>query len=361
MKAFVTGGTGFLGSRLIPELLQRGYQVHALVRSDRAATAFEASGVYPVRGDILDVDSMRDEMRKSDVVFHLAGWYKIGARDQSQAKIINVDGTRNVLELADRLGVPKIIYVSTVGVFGDTHGRLVDENYVMPPYQEFVTEYDRTKWMAHYEVALPLIRQGAPVIIAIPGAVYGPGDPSVIGSLMRLYYAGLMPVVPGPELLLTYAHVDDIAAGLVLAAEKGEAGEKYILAGPALPLNQMMNLWAYILKRKPPRIQVPARYLRPLIPLVEKLNSFISLPEIISSDTLRILEVSYAARSDKAKRELGWEPRPLEDGMRRTFDSISRSSRTYPLVSLDQRERAGVALAIAIALLSIWLRRKRRN
>jgi dihydroflavonol-4-reductase len=361
MKAFVTGGTGFLGSHLLPRLLQRGYQVHALVRSDRAAAAFEAAGIYPIRGDIMDVDSMRDGMRDSDVVFHLAGWYKIGARDQSQAEIINVDGTRNVLELAHRLGVPKIIYISTVGVFGDTHGRLVDENYIMPPYEEFVTEYDRTKWMAHYEVALPLIRKGAPVIIVIPGVVYGPGDPSLIGNLMRLYYRGLMPAVLGPELILTYTHVDDIAEGLALAAEKGEIGEEYILAGPALPLNQMMNLWAYILQRKPPRIQIPARYLRYLMPMVEKINSFIWLPEIISSDTLNLLDASYAARSEKAKRELGWEPRPLEDGMRQTFESIARSSRTYSLVSLDQRERAGVALAIALALFYLWLRRRGRK
>lgn len=361
MKAFVTGGTGFLGRHLIPKLLQRGYQVHGLVRSDRAAAAFKAAGIYPVQGDITDVDSMRDGMRNSDVVFHLAGWYKIGARDQSHAKIINVDGTRNVLELASRLGVPKIIYTSTVGVFGDTNGRLVDENYIMPPYQEFITEYDRTKWMAHYEVALPLIRKGAPVIIVIPGAVYGPGDPSLVGNLMRLYYRGLMPVVFGPEFILTYTHVDDIAGGLLLAAEEGEVGEEYILAGPAIPLNQMMNLWAYILNRKPPRIQVRARYLRPLIPMIEKLNSLISLPEIISSDTLNILEVSYAARSDKAKRELGWKPRPVEDGMRQTFESIAQSSRTYSLISLDQRERAGVALAIALALFYLWLRRRGRK
>jgi hypothetical protein len=101
--------------------------------------------------------------------------------------------------------------------------------------------------------------------------------------------------------------------------------------------------------------------LRYLMPMVERINSFISLPEILSSDTLNLLDASYAARSDKAKRELGWEPRPLEDGMRQTFESIAQSSRTYSLVSLDQRERAGVALSIALALFYLWLRRRRRK
>lgn len=361
MNTFVTGGTGFIGGRVVQKLLQRGYEVHGLVRSQKAAAALVAAGAHPVRGDILDVDSMRAGMRGSDVVFHIAGWYKIGAADQSKAYAVNVQGTRNVLGLAHELEVPKIIYTSTVGVFGDTVGRLVDEKYVMPPYKKFLTEYDRTKWMAHYEVAEPMIKSGAPVTIVMPGGVYGPGDPSLVGSLMKLYYQGLMPVVFGPEFVVTYAHVDDVAEGHIMAAEKGKKGEAYILAGPAASLGDMFDLWAYLLNRRPPSIRIPGRNLRLLVPVIAAIEGFVPLPEIASRDTLNMLEATYGARSDKAFREFGWTTRPLDEGMQETFEWIARRTKTLVL-SPDERRRLGaVSLGAALVLLGLWLRRRKAD
>lgn len=359
MKSFVTGGTGFIGSHLITKLVAQGYQVHALVRSEEDARAFRNKGVQPVRGDILDTSSMVDGMTGSDVVFHVAGWYKIGAQDRRTAERINVEGTRNVLGLAHKLNIPKIIHTSTVAVFGDTSGRLVDETYIMPPYQDFLTEYDRTKWKAHYEVALPMIRRGAPVMIAIPGVVYGPGDPSLIGSLMRLYYKGLMPVVFGPGFMVTYAHVEDIADGLIRLSEKGKIGESYILAGPAFSLSDMMDLWAKLLNRKPPSVRIPARFLQPLIPFIGLIDQFIPLPDIISQDTLTILDATYGARADKAHRELGWHTRPIEQGMLETFAWLSETSRTLTLTNQERRRIAAWSLGLAITLLTLWLRNQK--
>lgn len=359
MKAFVTGGSGFIGSHVIAKLLQRGYNVHALVRSQKAAVAFEAAGVHPIHGDILDVASMRAGMRGCDVVFHIAGWYKVGARDQSRAHAINVEGTRNVLGLAHELGVPKIIYTSSVAVFGDTDGQLVNERYIMPPYKNFLTEYDRTKWKAHYEVARPMIRKGAPVTIVMPGIAYGPGDPSLVGSLMKLYYRGLMPTVPGPELVLTYAHVGDVAEGHILAAEQGKIGETYILAGPAASLGDMFDLWAFLLNRRPPSIRIPGSYLRALAPVVGMIESYVPLPEVMSRDTLGILDACYAARSDKAFRELGWRTRPIEDGMQETFEWIARQTHTIVLRPNERRRLAAFSLGTALVLLALWLRKRK--
>jgi dihydroflavonol-4-reductase len=359
MKAFVTGGTGFIGSQLITKLVDQGYQVHALVRSEEDAHAFLNEGIHPVRGDILDVPSMVDGMTGSDVVFHVAGWYKIGVRDKSLAEPVNVDGTRNVLDLAHKLNIPKIIHTSTVGVFGDTNGRIVDETYIMPPYQDFLTEYDRTKWKAHYEVALPMIRRGAPIMIAIPGGVYGPGDPSLIGSLMQLYYQGLMPVVFGPGFMITYAHVDDIADGLIRIAERGKIGESYILAGPAFSLGDMINLWAQLLNRKPPSVRIPARFLQPLIPFVGVIDQFIPLPDIISQDSLTILDATYGARADKAHRELDWHTRPIQQGMLETFSWLSKTGRTLTLTNQERRRIAAWSLGLAVTLLALWLRNQK--
>ena len=206
MKAFVTGGSGFIGQHVIRKLVDREYEVYALARSKASAEIVEALGAIAVPGDITDTESMREGMAGSDVVFHIAAWYKIGAKDWSEAEVINVSGTRKVLRLAHQLGIPKIIYTSTVAIFGDTKGQLVDESF----YQggPFLSEYDRTKWLAHYKVALPLIEKGAPIIIVMPGGVYGPGDTSVIAELMQLFYRGLLSVVPGANSVLTYAHVE---------------------------------------------------------------------------------------------------------------------------------------------------------
>jgi nucleoside-diphosphate-sugar epimerase len=296
------------------------------------------------------------------VVFHVAGWYEIGSKDWKRGEAINVDGTRNVLGLAQELNIPKIIYTSTIAVNGDTHGELVDETFVAPP-GPFLTEYDRTKWIAHYEVALPLIEHGAPIIIVMPGVVYGPGDHSLVGDMMVAYYRGLFPVLPGPEFTLTFAHVDDIAEGHILAAEKGIIGESYILAGPAVPMGEMVKLWSAVSGRRSPLFYIPARFIKPLAPLVEGLNMFRPLPPILSRDTLAMLEASYAARSDKARVKLGWQTRPLEEGMRESFDAIANT--TPPAIiylSHNQRRQiAAISIGAALGLMVAWLvtRRKR--
>jgi dihydroflavonol-4-reductase len=322
MKAFVTGGTGFIGSRLVKKLLERDYQVNALVRSQSSATDLQAQGATPVLGDITSLESMREGMRGCDVVFHLAAWYKLGASDWRKAEAINVDGTRNVLSLAHQSGIPKIIYTSTVAVFGDTHGFLADETYVNPG-DKFLTEYDRTKWLAQYQVARPMIEKGAPIVIVMPGGVYGPGDPSLVGDIMRAFYKGLLFVFPGPELTLTYAHVGDIAEGHILAAEKGKPGESYLLAGQVMSLGEIVKIWAEVSGKRRPLFHIPGRFLKPLAPVVGAISSLVPLPPMISRDALAIQGATYIARSDKARAELGWEARPLEEGMRETFAWIA--------------------------------------
>jgi dihydroflavonol-4-reductase len=323
MRAFVTGGTGFIGGHVVRKLVDRGYEVCALARSDSGAAKLETTGAHAVRGDIADVASMREGMQGSEVVFHIAAWYRLGTRDQAKAEAINIDGTRNVLSLAHELGVPKTVYTSTIAVLGDTKGRLVDESF----YQggPFLTEYDRTKWLAHYKVALPLIEKGAPIIIVMPGGVYGPGDHSLIGEMMHSFYRGLFPILPGPETTLTYAHVEDIAEGHILAAEKGKIGESYILAGPAMRLNEIMNLWSEITGKRAPAMHIPAHFLRPFAPLAGALGASLPMPLLFSRDAIAILGASYTARADKAQAELGWQLRSLKSGMTETFDWIAQT------------------------------------
>jgi nucleoside-diphosphate-sugar epimerase len=301
-------------------------------------------------GNITDAASLRQGMEGCEVVFHIAAWYKLGAPDWMNAEAINVGGTRRVRRLAHELGIPKIVYTSTVAVFGDTQGQLVDEDY----YKEgpFLTEYDRTKWLAHYKVALPLIEKGAPIVIVMPGGAYGPGDTSFIAQLMRMFYRGL-PVLPGSDLTVTYAHVEDIAEGHLLAADKGKVGESYILTGPAIPLNEMVDFWAHLIGRKPPSLRLEGRPFRQLAPVVGVVGSLVPLPSLFSEEAVASLGATYMARSDKARSELGWTTRPLQTGLLETFDWIARTEPTETPYQ-NERKLAGFALLAAAVLFFLW-------
>jgi dihydroflavonol-4-reductase len=360
MKAFVTGGSGFIGQHVVRKLIERGYKVSALARSESSAALLAQMGATVVPGNITDTASMRQGMQGSDVVFHLAGWYRLGASDWMQAEAINVRGTRKVLRLAHELGVPKIIYTSTVNVFGDTRGELVDESY----YQAgpFISEYDRTKWLAHYKVAVPLIERGAPIIIVMPGPTYGPGDHSFVADMMRRFYRGI-PAVPGPNTTVTYTHVEDVAEGHLLAAEKGRIGESYILVGPAIPLGELVDFWAHLTGRPAPSLQLPAPLLKPFAPLMGTLSQFVPIPPVFSQEGVNSLGVTYMARSDKARAELGWDTRPLQTGMLETFAwiAVTEERRKPAQGEALEKQIAGLALSAAFFLFLAWLLFGRRR
>ncbi len=152
MKYFVTGATGFIGGRVARQLVEAGHEVVALVRSPHKAKLLRALGVTIAEGDLTDKESMRAPMTGVDGVFHLAAWYKVGAKDHTMAERINVDGTRNVLELMQALAIPKGVYTSTLAVFSDTKGERVDETYRFDG--SHLSEYDRTKWAKQKAVSI---------------------------------------------------------------------------------------------------------------------------------------------------------------------------------------------------------------
>ncbi len=194
MKYFITGATGFIGGRVAQQLAGAGHEVVALVRTPAKARHLAAPGITLHQGDITDKESILAAMAGVDGVFHIAAWYKVGARDTGTAERINVGGTRNVLEAMKELGIPKGVYTSTLAVFSDTHGRLVDETY--RHNGPWLSEYDRTKWMAHYQVAEPMINEGLPLVIVQPGVVYGPGDTGMTHVGVVQYLRRQLPAAP---------------------------------------------------------------------------------------------------------------------------------------------------------------------
>lgn len=317
MRYFVTGATGFIGGRLVRELRAAGHQVVALVRSPARATELASLGVTLAQGDITDAASLRAPMRGADGVFHVAAWYGFGARAGREAEASNVDGTRHVLEAMRDLGIAKGVYTSTLAVFSDTRGRVVDETYRFAG--RHLTRYDATKARAHYDVALPMMRAGLPLVIVQPGLVYGPGDASLVHDTWVAYLRRRLPVVPAGT-AYCWAHVDDIAHAHVLAMERGRAGESYIVAGPCHTLVEALAIAQRITGVPAPRIHPPRAVLRALASLAGVAEWVQPLPPTYTRDGLiSTAGVTYLADNAKARRELGYAPRPLEDGLRETL------------------------------------------
>jgi nucleoside-diphosphate-sugar epimerase len=317
MKYFITGATGFIGGRIARQLREANHEVVALVRSPAKAKDLAALGVQLAEGDVTSKESMRLAMTGVDGVFHVAGWYKVGVRDKSDGQRINIDGTRNVLEVMKELKIPKGVYTSTLAVFSDTHGRVPDESYRF--HGTHLSEYDRTKAAAH-DIAEQMIKEGLPLVIVQPGLVYGPGDTSSVRDTFIQYLQGKLPMLP-QETAFAWAHVDDIARAHILAMEKGRVGETYIIAGPVYKLTEAMDMAEKITGIPAPKMRVAPGMMRAMASMMGVLDKVLPLPESYTGEGLRIIAgVTYLGDNSKAKRELGYNPRPLEDGLGETLN-----------------------------------------
>lgn len=317
MRYFITGATGFIGGAIARQLVTAGHQVVALVRDPAKAHALSRLGMTLHKGDITDKESMRAPMTGVDGLFHVAGWYKIGSKTPSLGKQINIDGTRNVLELMSALRIPKGVYTSTLLVFSDTRGKLVDEatHYEGP----WLSEYERTKWVAQTRIAEPMMKEGLPLVIVMPGLVYGPGDTSSVRDLFIQYLKKQLPISP-QKTAYAWGHVEDIAEGHLLAMEKGRPGERYILAGPTHTLQQALAIAEQITRIPAPRLHPSPALLRRLAQIVRWIEPIIPLPEFYRSESIRaIAGVTYIGESKKAQRELGFTARPLQEGLCETL------------------------------------------
>ena len=318
MKIFMTGGTGFIGGAVARALRDRGDEVVALVRTPARARELAQRGVELVEGDLGDVAAIERGMQGADAVIHGAAMYEVGIPPSERPAMdaANVRGTENVLGAALRLAIPRVLYVSTVGVFGNTHGQVLDET---GPLGDGTTSwYERTKVEAH-RIAERLRDQGLPLIIVQPGGVYGPGDHSQLGNVIHQFCAGKLPVMAFPELGINFVHRDDVVGGVLLILEKGRVGESYILGGEITTAQGLVQTLARITGRRPPRLTMPAALLKlsaPLGPLLAPRLGFPpNLRELISASH----NVTYWAKHDKAMRELGYAPRTLEVGLRETL------------------------------------------
>jgi dihydroflavonol-4-reductase len=316
MKAFVTGATGFIGGHVAKKLRARGDDVVALVRTPSKATELARIGCDLVEGDLADTSTLRTGMAGCDSVFHIAAAYKVGIwQDEcEQMHAANVDGTRNVMQAAVDAGASRILYVSTIGYYGNTRGEVVDETFIRRD-KDWLTCYDETKYLAH-EVVDEFSATGAPVVIAHPGGVYGPDDPSDLGVMLDRVRKGWLKVMVMPNVGFNFLHVDDASDGILLVHDKGRIGETYNLGGEITTLGELIKTVAELSGRKPPTREIPIGVIKASVGPWRVLGPLMGFPPNLRELIKASDGVTYWATDDKARRELGYTPRGLAAGLR---------------------------------------------
>lgn len=304
-------------------LLDRGDEVVALVRSPAAAEELAGVGCKPARGDLADDDAIVGAVEGCHAAFHVAASYKVGIPRSERPGMYdtNVRGTERVLRASETAGVKRIVYVSTIGAFGNTGGKVVDETHHHPGHG-YRSYYEETKVLAH-RVAEERMAAGAPVIIVMPGGVYGPGDNSDLGQLVDRVRTGRLPGRMYPETGFNWVHVDDVCQGILLAHDKGRVGEKYVLGGQIGTMGDMIDAVAGASGRKAPRFRWPSPVIKAGIPFGRLIGPMLglgpNLKELIAAGD----GVTYWATHAKAQKELGYSPRDLETGVKETVGSLS--------------------------------------
>ena len=313
--ALVTGASGFLGWHVARVLLDRGYSVRALVRS---GSRVDGLGVDAVIGDLRDADSLQRAVAGCGLVFHLAADYRLWARHPAELYRSNVDGTRNLLQAAQRAGVERVVYTSTVGCIGIPPNGLGDES-VPVSLAGMAGDYKRSKFQAE-QVALEFAHAGFPVVIVNPTAPVGDHDvkPTPTGQIIVDFLSGNLPAFIDTG--LNVVDVRDVAEGHWLACEHGRVGERYILGCENLTLAQILEKLARLTNRKPPTTRLPYLLAYGVGALSTVWANLTGTPPRVPLNAVRMARKKMWVTHAKAARELGYNPAPAEQALLRAIE-----------------------------------------
>ena len=322
MRVFLTGGTGFIGGHVAERLRARGDDVVALVRSPDKAAKLRELGCELVQGDLSDTAAIKSGLEGTDACIHAAAIYKVGIpkKEHEAMHESNVAGTTHVLDAAIEAGVDRIVYVSTVNVFGNTKEQVVDESYERDTSEGFLTWYDETKYKSH-QIAKDRITKGAPIVIVQPGGVYGPGDHSELGNFIDQTRTGKLRAKVFPQLGLNLVYIDDVAEGILLALDKGVVGESYVLGGQIARMDDLITKTAALSGKKAPKATLPPALMKVSAPLGPVVGPMMGFPPNFGEAIRASDGVTYWAKHDKAMRELGYSPRDLDAGLKQTLEA----------------------------------------
>jgi dihydroflavonol-4-reductase len=309
MRALVTGATGFVGAAVARALLTAGWQVRVLARVGSERANIAALAVDVAEGDLTDPQSLVRALHDCRALFHVAADYRLGVRDPAQLYRTNVDGTRNILSAARAAGVERIVYTSSVATVGIPADGSTGNEATPVTLEQMIGSYKRSKYLAE-QVALEAARAGSPIVVVNPSTPIGPGDikPTPTGRIVLDAAAGRMPAYVDTG--LNVVHVDDVATGHLQAFHRGRIGERYILGGEDLSLQQILAAIAALVRRSPPRIRLPYAAVLPMAYVAEAIAAISGRSGRLTLEGLRMSRKRMYFASDKAKHELGYRWRP---------------------------------------------------
>ena len=329
---FVTGSTGFIGTKLVNELVKRGNTVHALTRGTSNKDGLSHERIKLVTGDIHDRISLQKGMEGCKQVYHLAAYAKNWSRDTSVFYKQNVEGMRNVFEVAKAAGVKRVVFTSTVVAFGPTPAGVTGNEDMPRMTRRYYTEYEETKTIAEKE-ALQYAASGFPVVIVNPTRVYGPGkltEGNSVSLMIDMYDRGKVPVLlNGGNDVGNYVLVDDLVRGHILAMEKGRIGERYILGGENASLKQIFEMVDEVSGKKHFQVNLPPRIAYLYSGFEKKKAEWLGIYPQITPGWVETFLQDWVYSTAKAERELGYTIVPLKEGIRMTYEWLlqQRTSR----------------------------------
>ena len=319
MTTLITGANGFVGSALVRLLLQQGHDVKTLVRPGSDRRNLEQLDVTPVEGDLTDAASLRRALSGCSYLFHVAADYRLWIPDPERMYRTNVDGTRDLLRQAADAGVSRMVYTSSVATLGINRDRSPADETTPVTLGDMVGHYKRSKFLAEQAVRELAGEQGLPIVTVNPSTPIGPRDikPTPTGRIIVDTLRGKMPAYVDTG--LNVAHVDDVAQGHLLAFDRGEPGERYILGGENLPLKTILEIICDYADLKPPRVRLPHNAVYPFAWLAEQWARMSGKQPFATVDSVRMSKKFMYFSSARAEQDLGYAARParraLEDAV----------------------------------------------
>lgn len=309
----VTGATGFVGAAVAKAALLAGYRVRVTARQGSNRANIEALGAESVYLDLTDAGSFPAALAGCRYLLHVAADYRLWVPDEAAMRLVNIDGTLALLKAAAQAGVERSVYTSSVAALGLTSdGAPANEATPIRP-EHHIGAYKQSKYDAEQQVRALAAHQD--IVIVNPSTPVGPGDvkPTPTGQMILDAARGKMPAYVDTG--LNIVHVDDVAAGHLLALEKGQAGEAYILGGEDLMLRDLLALVASQSGRKAPTLRLPVAPLMPLAWVMERVAERTGRTPLMTPDILRMARKHMFFSSQKAKTALGYTARPAEQAV----------------------------------------------
>ncbi|MEL6129027.1 MAG: NAD-dependent epimerase/dehydratase family protein [Cyanobacteria bacterium J06627_3] len=311
MKALVTGANGFTGSHLVKLLVAQGNDVVGLVRRTSDLSRLAGVDVQLNYGDITDKDVLSQAMADVELVFHTAACVDLGIVDTARMERVNVEGTRTVLAAVKAQPTPpKLVYCSTIGIYGDTAGQVIDETY-QRTQAGFSSAYDETKYNAQ-QLVNQHVADGFVAVSVMPGGIFGADDPH-FGPVIKLFLQGRLPLWPGCDRITGIVHVDDLVQAMVLAAEKAPSGEHFIISAGELSIGEMFQILGDAVGIKAPA-DAPKPLVRVIGGILDPIGKAFSWNAPLNNELVHyIYDRCVRISGEKAMRDLGWQPRSVPE------------------------------------------------